>query len=153
MKMLIAASFMVGTLATPIAAADRIWTVDEVAQHAWQLNGQIINVRGWLQECRKIDCSLFGSKADALGFSSAPLKHPLLEIGSSSDFDSMVANKLPAEILLRAKVDATCIDPKDRTDAKGNRLITFCVDRVNELQPVRLIKIQPAADKAVRVRK
>ena len=54
---------------------------------------------------------------------------------------------------LRAKVDATCIDPKDRTDAKGNRLITFCVDRVNELQPVRLIKIQPAADKAVRVRK
>ena len=140
-------------LAAPVGAPERTWTVDEVHQHAWELNGRIVDVQGWLPKCQGIDCTLFASKGDADGFLRATRKPLLLEIGSNSKFDLLVANKLPAHILLRAKVDATCIDPKDRTDRKGNRLILICVDRVNELQPIQLIKIQPAAEKSAKVGK
>ena len=153
MKAILTIAALAAGIATSANAAQHVWTVSQIHRHAWQLHGKVIIVRGWLPKCQRLDCSLFDSKLDADRFYDNPSAHPLLGIGADRQFDSSVAGKLPAEILLRAKVDATCIAPKNRVDRNGNQLITVCVDRVNELQPIQLIRLQSAAGKSAKVGK
>ncbi|MGE5563921.1 MAG: hypothetical protein ACM3ZV_11560 [Bacillota bacterium] len=152
MKAGLAAALMLAGFAAPVHAAGRVWTVAEIHRQAWQLNGKVIELRGWLPKCERLDCSLFGSKLDAEEFGRNPAGHPLLEIAPDATFDASVRERLPAQVLLRAKIDATCIDPKNRTDSRANQLITVCADRVHELNEVKLIEIQPAAGDAARAR-
>jgi hypothetical protein len=139
-----AASLLMALTVARTNTGGRIWTVDEVHRYAWELHGKITDIRGWLPKCKAIDCTLFASKSDAQAFWKVRSKPRLLEIGPSRQFDSFVAGKLPAEIVLRAKVDATCIEPRT-VIRNGQKLIMICVDRVNELTPVKIIKLEPTA--------
>jgi hypothetical protein len=125
-------------------ATGALWTVDQVHRHAWELHGKVITVRGWLPRCQRLDCSLFNSKLDAEKFAEDTSAHPLLEIASDPVFNATVVGKLPAEIVLRAKVDATCIEPKS-VKMNGQRVITVCGDRTHDLTPLKIIELKPVA--------
>jgi hypothetical protein len=122
-----------------------VWGVNEVDAHASELDGKTIRIRGWLPRCGGLDCSLYESKFDADTFLEQPGGKHLLSIGADPKFDAAVRPKLPANIVLEAKLNSECLNPRMRKNPDGTQYITICADRTDDLKPIRLIKIQPAA--------
>jgi hypothetical protein len=153
MRVMLAILLAIFDLANPAAGTARIWSVNDVVRHAKELHGKEITIRGWLPNCRGRDCSLFNSKVDAEMFRDGSDQVVLLSIGHEPRFDAAVKEAVPAQIVLKARVNATCIHPDVTTDEKGNQVITICADRVDDLQPIELIRLQPAAGKSAKAGK
>ncbi|HEV2746112.1 MAG TPA: hypothetical protein VGW34_02295 [Allosphingosinicella sp.] len=103
--------------------------VKDVVANARALDGQEIEVQGWIEECHRLSCPLYAS-AEEVG-KDWPY---LLSVGSSRWFDAFAADNAPTQVTLRARLRDRCInDP-----AKG--IISVCADRANTLEPIRLLQ-------------
>jgi hypothetical protein len=114
----------IGILAATLLAAcqslpsqQQVLTVNDVAGRLKAYDGQVIRIRGWLKECRGIECVLRGRDYAVLSIAAPPL-------------DSFLNSNSPAEFVLLAKVDAKC---------ESKEII--CLDRVPELHVVKVERI------------
>jgi hypothetical protein len=106
---------------------ERPLSVREVVANARALDGHVILVSGWIEECQRLYCSLYDS-ADEVG-KERPY---FLSIGPSRWFDSYVHQNAPVRVTLRARLNDRCIsDPATDT-------IAACADRANSLEPLSL---------------
>jgi hypothetical protein len=111
----------------PSHAAPVALSVTEVIARHRELNGRQVIVRGWLDRCRTLSCGLFASRKAAVIHRYGD---DMLSIGWSKAFDRELLNRGPVEILLRARVNDTCMRPE-----------IICLDRADELQPIKILRV------------
>jgi hypothetical protein len=97
-------------------------TVRDVAGDIHRFDGRVVTIRGWLDECKQLSCGLFQTREEATAHQYG---NHMLSIGSTKSFDRQALDRGPAEVILRARVDAACRDPE-----------VVCMDRASELVPV-----------------
>jgi hypothetical protein len=98
-------------------------TVTQVTSNFAAYDGQVVLVRGWLDECHELSCGLFASRAEAV---KRQYGDQMLSIGSTRSFDDKAVGRGPVEIVLKVKVDGEC---------RLNQNI-ICTDRAHELVPI-----------------
>ena len=104
-------------------------TVREIVDNARALDGREVVVTGWLQQCERLSCGIFGS-AEEVG----KLVPYYLSIGRSEWFDAFAQRVAPGQIVLRVRVNDHCIsDP-------ANETIAVCADRPRTLEPLALVR-------------
>jgi hypothetical protein len=145
MRLLLLVAVLLCGCATQSRDQTRVLSVKEVNAHASELDGKTIRIRGWLPRCGGRDCSLYESKLDADTFLEGRARVRLLSIGYDPKFDAAVRPNLPATIVLEAQLNADCLNPRMKKSPDGTQYITICADRADDLKPIRLINIQPAA--------
>ena len=102
----------------------QVATISQLTSNLAAFDGQVVLVHGWLDECEDLSCGLFASKSEAEERQYGP---QMLSIGSTVSFDDKAVGKGPAEVLLKARVDATC-----------RREDIVCMDRASELRPISI---------------
>jgi hypothetical protein len=108
---------------------ERPLSVRQVMENAEAYDGREIIVAGWVEECRRLDCTLYASLNEAQKDSP----RYWLSIGRSRWFDAFVRRNGPIHVTMHARFDARCVtDP-----AEG--IIAICAYRVNSLQPIALV--------------
>ena len=110
-------------------ASERPLSVREVVRQAAALDGQEVVVRGWIEECQHLSCSLYASPGER-----GRDRVYYLSVGASKWFDAFAAQNAPTFVTFRARVDARCIDDP------ADDVILACSDRVNSLSPIRLVR-------------
>jgi hypothetical protein len=105
-------------------------TVREIMENAEALDGQEILVSGWVEECRRLSCTLYASRREA----RRTLPRYWLSIGRSAWFDAFARRHGPGRITLRARFDADCV-----TDPRSD-VVALCADRVNSLSPLAVVR-------------
>jgi hypothetical protein len=115
--------------ATQAGASERPWTVRQVIENAELLDGREVIVAGWLQACQRLSCPLFNSPEEAKG--QSPAYH--LSVGGNGWFDHDARRYAPSYVILKARVDARCINDPSQD------VIALCTDRPSSLRPVRII--------------
>ena len=130
--------------ATAPTASNQPLQVTDIIEHARQLDGEEILVRGWLSTCVPTACTVWLSKmAKERWNPSVPM--PALSIARDVHFDLAVAKKLPATVVLKARVNAKCLEARQRAHTGRTEDIVECIQhRPTELIPVRLIELTPA---------
>ena len=134
------------TIACDTASSEPI-TVDEFITQIDRLNGQTVNVTGYLGECYVHSCHLYRSKAEsddvdrAMAAMRAALdegatdvsgfqfpNHPAVSIGAGSQFFDMLIYFYEGDyVVVTGKASNRCRS-KER----------FCFDRVGDLDPVTI---------------
>ena len=121
--------FSVLALSACAAGSVRPLSVRQVIENAEALDGREILVSGWIEECNRLSCPLYGS-ADEVG-KDWPY---VLSIGASRWFDSFARRRAPTQVTLRARVRDRCIsDP-------AAEAIALCADRSDTLEPLSLVR-------------
>ena len=104
-------------------------SVRAVVENAPALDGKEVVVAGWLEQCQRLSCGLFGS-AQEVG-KEFPYS---LSIGRSAWFDAYARRAAPGRVVLRARVHDLCIsNPADR-------VIAVCADRNATLEPLATLR-------------
>ena len=107
------------------AATDRPLSVRQVIENAAELDGQVIVVSGWIEDCRPLSCPLYGSASEVA--KEWPYS---LSVGRSRWFDDFTERHAPTRVNLRARFRNRCIaDPVSQT-------IGVCADRSTTLEPL-----------------
>jgi len=119
MALLAAAPVLAETL-TPLS-------VVEVMTRKAELDGKVVTVRGWLDRCANLSCGLYPTREAARSSGN----RPFLSIGASPVVDNHLDLVRNAEVVIEARFDAKCVPPSDY----------ICLDRVPELDPVRLVQV------------
>ena len=121
-------------------------SVEEVIADIEVLDGKVVTVRGWLGQCGGYDCGLFASLDDARivergdhesGEWLAAMDRRL-GIGPNDSFDAMASMMQFQEVIVRGKVDATCITGRDPDHPNFGFM---CFDRASDIEPqsIRLL--------------
>ena len=123
--MSLGASLVAGllTLAAPGNATLRV--PDVLARHE-ELDGRIVEVRGWLGRCFNFTCALYADPGSA---ARDDFNAPHLTIGPRNDFDRRARPYRNREIVLRARFDNGCITG-------------LCLDRASVLNPIRIMPVE-----------
>jgi len=117
---------LAGCVTVPI---ERPMTVREIVQNAHVLDGRVIVVSGWLEQCQPLSCGLYASAAEVR--KDSPY---YLSIGSSRWFDAFARRAGPTNVVLRVRVHDRCIsDP-------SIQVIAACADRAGSLEPLALVR-------------
>jgi|TARA_R100000049_G_C1909542_1_gene57233 hypothetical protein len=118
-------------LSACVSYADRprTWTVDEVLERALELDGQRIQVVGFVSECDRLNCAIF-SQADS--------PRQLLPIGSAPAFDKSVMGFDNREAVVEATLDIACLRSKLGTRPDGSPYAP-CTDRADVLKNATLV--------------
>jgi hypothetical protein len=124
--------------ASGIAAAKRpeLSVAAVISQHE-ALDGQIVRVRGWLNEqCYYLSCGLSSSDNGDGGLG--------LSLGESRRFDIALkkSKALGHEIIVEGRVHRLCFDHSKDPDVSDGEIVV-CTDRANQLSAPRLIKVIP----------
>jgi hypothetical protein len=105
---------------------------EAVARHG-ELNGRVVRVKGWLGTCQGLSCSLYETLAGARGQGA---EAGWLSIGSSVAFDRRARRLRHKRIVLEARLHAVCFN-----DPTPPGIVEVCADRVEQLQPIRIVRI------------
>jgi hypothetical protein len=138
------ASLLLAGCVTPPSSTEHVWTVDQAFQHAAKLDGRTILVRGWLPRCGGLDCTLYSSKTAADRFWENRGHNRILSIGAAPEFDRVIRSQVPAEIVLRARVNADCLRKNEIRNPDGTIDIILCADRTDDLIPLQIISVRRA---------
>lgn len=87
-------------------------TIEDIRRDPRRWDGQWVQVEGWVHRCSQLDCALSERPANqgmSLGF------------GGDQGFDHWMSAHLPAQVIVVARVDSTC-------------LINICTDRTAVLR-------------------
>ncbi len=129
MRPLIIASLLALSACATTAADVPEVSVAQITSNFAAYNGQIVDVRGWLDVCEPLSCHLFASRRESE--ERKPGNH-WLSIASTREFDRLAVGKGPAEVVIRAKVDGTCRLPRN------DGYMIVCTDRAPELRPISI---------------
>ena len=136
------AALVVAACTTPGVGADQSWTPDEIKEHARQLDGKTIVVRGWLPYCAPTACTLYESKSayDSFQVESTTM----LSIARNTEFDAAVVGKTLAHVVLRATVNGRCIEPRPVPETSTDQVedvIACIMHRPTVLIPIQLVQL------------
>jgi len=115
----------------------------EVLRQIRDLNGQEVDVEGWIEPCSVYDCMLFANKADLemVQQGKAGSKEWLnamnrgLSVGEGSWWFNWRADSLRLQrVVIRARVNDECRDPTGKI---------ACFDRADDLQPISVHAAPP----------
>tara|TARA_B100000678_G_scaffold202439_1_gene170350 strand:+ start:99 stop:491 length:393 start_codon:yes stop_codon:yes gene_type:complete len=117
-------------LAGCVSHADRphALTVDEVFDRIFELDGQRIQVVGFVSECDRFNCAIFSRVA-------SPRRS--LPIASSSNFDKSVMGFNNREAIIEATLDIRCLGIR-----REGRPLMPCTDRADVLKDATLVSAQ-----------
>ena len=106
-----------------VAGEAPILTVNQVTDHIREFDGRVVRIKGWLEQCRGIECVLRGRDHATLSIAKGP-------------FDRQLDEDAPADVVLLAKVDATCYSGRE-----------ICLDRTPDLQVIKVERVYPATSR------
>jgi hypothetical protein len=112
-------------------------SVRQVLADQHKLDGQTVLVRGWMIACRTMWCRLTQSPGDPGRLPEGPYQ---LSVGGDDAFQRDADSTAPAEIILKAKVDASC------RQVPGEEAIPVCADGT-DLQPIEIVRVVRHIDK------
>ena len=116
--------------ATPTSGSSAL-TVSEVWARHHELDGKVIRVRGFVSGCRILGCALQESLGEDTKW---------LGIGTSGKFDKAVAPLVGRQIVVKGRLDASCLhvyaDPRFEQNRED---IIICTDRASMIDEPRLI--------------
>jgi len=122
---------MIVALALAAAAASDtaqypVLSVSELVGREAEFHGRIVEVHGWMGECRPLGCFIHATP-DGVGKRALDADHrQWLSIGpAKAGFDRKAAQLKGRQVGLRARFDETCLDQT-----------MICLDRVSELRPI-----------------
>jgi len=118
------AALLLAACATPRFTADQIFTPNQIQQRAQELDGKTVAVRGWLPFCEPSACTLFETKDAWDNFQLNTTT--MLSIARDARFDASVRSRIPAEVVIRARVHAVCIDP-EINKSRGSDQFLECI--------------------------
>ena len=112
--------------ATSDTAQLPVLSVSELVDRKAEFHGKIVEVRGWMGECRLLGCFIHATP-DGAGKRALDADHrEWLSIGAAKGgFDSKATRLKGRQVALRARFDDTCLDPT-----------MICLDRASELRPI-----------------
>ncbi|WOE74196.1 hypothetical protein [Alterisphingorhabdus coralli] len=113
-------------------------SVQEAIERIHQLDGQTVEVHGWLGHCAGYDCALYISKDDAETVAYGDWESDQwleamdrrLSIGANKSFDHRAAPFQFQRVAIKGKIDATC---------RG--MFYVCTDRVPDIVPHSIAEI------------
>jgi len=108
--------FIVGLAVGSAGGAGHPATVSEVISGQAELDGKVIYVQGFVLRCEQLGCALRDNSDKSVHAKS-------LSFGASEDFDTEIQEFLGKRVIVRAKLNATCL-----------RKRMICLDRANELE-------------------
>jgi hypothetical protein len=103
-------------------------TIAAVRAHPDRFAGKLIRLRGWINRCQSLSCSI-----DEKRFDKRDEQGQSLSIGADEIFDSLVRDKTPVHVVIDAAFNPICL--KDEV----------CLDRAPELGIIRAA-LDPTGD-------
>jgi hypothetical protein len=109
-------------------------SVDDVVARHEALDGNVVQVRGWIGRCYRFGCILSGSTDKGANW---------LSLGGSASFDADLERRKAEghEVIVEGRVKSDCFQhPKGDPRHDPNNLV-ICTDRADQLADPRLIEV------------
>lgn len=105
---------------------------DIVARHE-MIDGRLVRVSGWMGNCNKASCTLYGSETDAATSNEDRASRLSLGRPITPDFDDLARQFRGRSVIVEGHVRAACWQP-----ARSDR--TACGRRAAELEPIYIFE-------------